>query len=218
MQLLKITILSLAITNLTFKTNAQTYNRFLLANFKIFGAAEPYNSTPPFELLLIKTKSNTSGMRYGFNVIHTPYNIYTKPDIKIGDTMYSEYKKVSALIPRISIGKEWYKNIHQDIKLYIGFDGVAGAMQNKTDSSFSKDYPNGSTTYGIFIKQPVLNYSIETRPFMGLRTAWGRFMVGYQAGIPIQFLKQERFGADIDLLHQIQLGYAFNKRKKVVIK
>ncbi len=227
--MIKIIIILLLASCCNLKLDAQTYNSLLLFNFKIptttnYGtvAFNAHSYSLPLELMFIKKTKNNSALRIGANLISS-YIVYPGlPGYKIADTLYGTYTAVDAYVPRISLGKEWRKFLHKDVYLITGADGSIGAMLNRVDSVFTESYLNNTASFfntttinsTFASNQKVMCTSTELKPFIGLRTMWGRLTMAYQFSLPIQVFRVFDTHTSFTPFQQINIGYGFNRKAK----
>lgn len=208
---------------------AQTGSSYLMMNFNLNSENNNRSYYPsvrnrfsnkdvfPIGIQWIKYKNEHSAMRYGFTLfskrLFSNFSYST-----IGDTSVYKGNAYELLMPKFTVGKEWQKHIHKDIEVYGGLDLGFGMMKNPkmnieeryTSSSFM-GYSAGQTA-------SVLAFNLSARPFMGTRISWNRFVVGYEASLPVNY--SQVIGEDIrntsglKLQHQLNFGYKLHSKKK----
>lgn len=210
---------------------AQTGSSYLLMNYNLQSRQSYSFQLPgsshylsgrevfPIGIQWVKYKNQNSAMRYGFTIVSQPLPGY-EYSYAIADTFYQQQKVYNVLLPKFSAGKEWQKHIHKDVAIYGGADAAVGFMKNSQMDYLTKYNTNQPYYYSQRGTQSgsayILNLSL--RPFTGIRVNWNRFVVGYEASVPVNYTKV--FSEDIHkiegpkLQHQINLGYRLNAKKR----
>lgn len=216
-------IIALAITTSTLF--AQTGNSYLMMNFGI-GRNLNYGywnrgTHIPLGLQYIKGAKNNTAYRFGFNFSSTNFTKFHQGYYS-NDTFYNSNTDYYINTANLSFGKEWRKQIHKDISIYAGADlgvGLGKSYSNTNNNRMIKDSMGGYYNiggYGFGQRNVALN--ITARPFIGIRTDWNQFVVGYEASLPVNYTHV--FGQNSNnvngfrLQHQLSLGYKLGKKKK----
>lgn len=216
-----------------FGSFAQTGSSYLMMNFNLRSGnpyyANSYYSNPffqtnrfsnsetfPIGLQWIKYHNDHSAMRFGFTLFtKTLQSKFAHSTIE--DTSIYRSSSYPALIPKFTFGKEWQKHIHKDVVLYGGADIGFGAMKNPK-MAVTQKYAMGSFfSYSANQSASVWMLNLSARPFLGMRINWNRFVVGYEASLPVNYT--QAVGEDVrnvghlKLQHQLNFGYKLKKRK-----
>jgi hypothetical protein len=212
---------------------AQTGKSYLMMNFNLqsqkngfyqsyynHGRSISNNPIFPVGFQYIRNFTDNSAMRFGITLyqknIMSNYNFYT-----IGDTSFQKYTSYDAVMPKISIGKEWQKHIHKDVDIYGGADVGFGMM--KSNKMYNTDKYTSNSTGSYYYGSSMSNtssmiYNVSARPFAGIRVNWNRFTIGYEASLPINYTQvasEDIRSIDKPILqHQLNLGYKFGGNKR----
>lgn len=164
----------------------------------------------------IKADRKQSANRYGLGMYSKTINHNSYQTI--GDTGYivASYKHITA--PMLQFGKEWRKFLHKDVHIFAGVDAQLAVGQNEYYSTRYRHADTVLTNYFSYYNTS-LAATVGIRPFIGIRTDWNRFVIGYEMSMPFRYsFTQDNKGGihPIDLLrinHQLSVGYRLNKRK-----
>lgn len=207
---------------------AQTGNSYLMMNFNLNSGKNNYSHYPmvrnrfsnkdvfPIGIQWIKYKNDQSAMRYGFTLYSNKLSSNFSSSTN-GDTSVFSGNSYEILTPKFTVGKEWQKHIHKDIVVYGGADLGFGMMKNPK-MNIEERYANSNfMSYSASQTASVWAMNLSARPFMGTRINWNRFVVGYEASLPVNYTQV--LGEDVrnvsgfKLQHQLNFGYQIKKKK-----
>lgn len=167
-------------------------------------------------LQYIKGLKNQKAVRFGVELNSNYFTQHEWTPLN-SDTNQHHIKTYMNTLVKASMGIEWRKQLHKDVILYAGIDGMLGiGVTNYYSNVYA--YRNDGTyieNYSPFIYSKHMAIQAGVRPFSGIRANWNRFAIGYEAGLPLQYtyipsLQTGRF-QNIKVQHTLSIGLRLKK-------
>jgi hypothetical protein len=201
-------------TNISKRQNFQYYNQY--NQFSSYSFQRNILPRNLFSLQYVKHKDSFSANRFGIDLFSTVISSNGNSSFR-NDTNFYSINQYEILVPKLTYGKEWRKYLHKDIMLFAGGDAGlgltrTGKMVYNGVSTFNSSIWSGSQNSSVWAG------SISAKPFIGIRSVWNRFVVGYEASLPLTITKVFDKGVrplvNANFEHKLSIGYAFKNKKK----